>query len=251
MPVIGVLSGGSSPDPSAARWRAFHHGLSENGYVEGRNVAIEYRWPEMPALVADLVRHRHRRQQQDRLGDRFSNWPVKRPASSSTTRSIQRRPRRSSGRSASSVASRRRREQVCRPRERRWRGGRLDIMVNNAGIEIRTSILDTSEAHCHAATSVPNGRSPALPPSPQSFVRRTIRMFFPEAARHQARGQRIRRLAPSRGSPGLQSVDMRGVVARPHWRSLLSPLPAAGDASWAVVGPLSRSNEGCVQIHFP
>jgi len=54
MPVIGVLSGGSSPDPSAARWRAFHHGLSENGYVEGRNVAIEYRWPEMPALVADL-----------------------------------------------------------------------------------------------------------------------------------------------------------------------------------------------------
>jgi NAD(P)-dependent dehydrogenase (short-subunit alcohol dehydrogenase family) len=37
------------------------------------------------------------------------------------------------------------------------RFGRLDIMVNNAGIEIRTSILDTSEAHCHAATSVPNG----------------------------------------------------------------------------------------------
>ena len=63
MPVIGVLSGGSSPDPSAARWRAFHHGLSENGYVEGRNVAIEYRWPEgqydrLPALVADLVRRR-------------------------------------------------------------------------------------------------------------------------------------------------------------------------------------------------
>jgi len=58
MPVIGVLSGGSSPDPSAARWRAFHHGLSENGYVEGRNVAIEYRWSEMPALVADLVRRR-------------------------------------------------------------------------------------------------------------------------------------------------------------------------------------------------
>jgi putative ABC transport system substrate-binding protein len=58
VPVIGVLSGGSSPDPSAVRWRAFHHGLSENGYVEGRNVAIEYRWPEMPALVADLVRRR-------------------------------------------------------------------------------------------------------------------------------------------------------------------------------------------------
>jgi putative ABC transport system substrate-binding protein len=63
MPVIGVLSGGSSPDPSAARWRAFHQGLSEIGYVEGRDVAIEYRWPEgqydrLPALAADLVRRR-------------------------------------------------------------------------------------------------------------------------------------------------------------------------------------------------
>jgi putative ABC transport system substrate-binding protein len=60
MPVIGYL-GGESPGPFASRLRAFHQGLSETGYVEGRNVAIEYRWAEsqydrLPALVADLVR---------------------------------------------------------------------------------------------------------------------------------------------------------------------------------------------------
>jgi putative ABC transport system substrate-binding protein len=59
MPVIGYLSTGS-PDGFAGRLRAFRQGLSESGYVEGRNVVVEYRWAEgndrFPAFAADLVR---------------------------------------------------------------------------------------------------------------------------------------------------------------------------------------------------
>jgi putative tryptophan/tyrosine transport system substrate-binding protein len=62
MPVIGYL-GSESPGPMAPFVAAFLQGLSETGYVDGQNVAIEYRWAEgdydrLPALAADLVRRK-------------------------------------------------------------------------------------------------------------------------------------------------------------------------------------------------
>ena len=62
LPVVGSLVG-----VSAARWAermaGFHRGLSETGYVEGQNVAVEYRWADdhydrLPAMAADLVSRR-------------------------------------------------------------------------------------------------------------------------------------------------------------------------------------------------
>jgi len=66
LPVVGYLTLGSpSQAQSALLLRAFRQGLSEMGYVEDRNVAIEYRWAGaqydlLPALVADLVRRQVR-----------------------------------------------------------------------------------------------------------------------------------------------------------------------------------------------
>ena len=60
MPVIGYLSS-ESPQPDIARTAGFRKGLSESGFVEGQNVAVEYRWADgdyrrLPELAADLVR---------------------------------------------------------------------------------------------------------------------------------------------------------------------------------------------------
>jgi putative ABC transport system substrate-binding protein len=59
LPVIGFLSN-SSPDLYTIRLRAFRKGLKDQEYVEGQNVAIEYRWAEgrnnrLPVLAAELV----------------------------------------------------------------------------------------------------------------------------------------------------------------------------------------------------
>jgi putative ABC transport system substrate-binding protein len=60
MPVVGYL-GTASLEAEREFVAAFHRGLAETGYVEGRNVAVEYRWAEsrndrLPALAAELVR---------------------------------------------------------------------------------------------------------------------------------------------------------------------------------------------------
>jgi putative ABC transport system substrate-binding protein len=62
MPVVGFLGAGS-PESDAFRVAAVRRGLMEAGYIEGRNVTLEYRWAEdryerLPALAADLVRRK-------------------------------------------------------------------------------------------------------------------------------------------------------------------------------------------------
>jgi putative tryptophan/tyrosine transport system substrate-binding protein len=62
MPVVGIL-GISAPDTIGDRLRAFRLGLKEAGYIDGENLAIDYRWTEnqfdrFPELAADFVRKR-------------------------------------------------------------------------------------------------------------------------------------------------------------------------------------------------
>jgi putative tryptophan/tyrosine transport system substrate-binding protein len=62
MPVIGFMSA-RGPEDSAYLLEAFHRGLAEGGFVEGQNIAIEFRWAHgqydrLPAIAADLVSRR-------------------------------------------------------------------------------------------------------------------------------------------------------------------------------------------------
>src|SRR5215472_8141254 len=113
LPVIGVL-GFAWPEASVAA--AFHKGLNETGYSEGRNVAIEFRWAQNDTarlldLAADLVRwqvssllhwaaHRHlQRRPRPRQSDRFqhrrrsrANGSRRQPQSAGRQRYRHRRP---------------------------------------------------------------------------------------------------------------------------------------------------------------
>src|SRR5580692_10181614 len=62
MPVIGFLNGGS-PDGYATYVTGFLHGLNETGYVEGKNVTVDYQWARgqydrLQVMAADLVRRK-------------------------------------------------------------------------------------------------------------------------------------------------------------------------------------------------
>ena len=84
MPVVGILHSGS-PGPYAPNVAAFRQGLSDAGYVEGKNVAIEYSWAEgnydrLPALAADFVSRnvdvRYSTQFQSCISGANSPWPA-------------------------------------------------------------------------------------------------------------------------------------------------------------------------------
>src|SRR5271168_1256619 len=63
LPVVGYVGGGSADDASSDYMAAFRKGIGETGYLDGKNVTVEYHWLEgqfdrLPALMADLVRRR-------------------------------------------------------------------------------------------------------------------------------------------------------------------------------------------------
>ena len=91
MPVIGFLSS-ESPDLFAYLARAFREGLKGTGYVEGEDVAIEFRWADgqydrLPALVTDLIRRQ--------VNVIATNSPAPVPAAKAATTSVPSRRRRS------------------------------------------------------------------------------------------------------------------------------------------------------------
>jgi putative ABC transport system substrate-binding protein len=80
MPVIGFLHS-ASPVSYSSELDAFRQGLTQNGYVEGQNVEIEYRWAEnqfdrLPAMAAELAQRRVSVMVAG--GTRFRLWPQKR-----------------------------------------------------------------------------------------------------------------------------------------------------------------------------
>ena len=81
VPVIGLLSSLESTDSNIVK-SAFHEGLSGLGFVEGRNVAIEYRWAEgdyrrLPALAVELVQRKVA--VVAAIGGTRRHWRLKRP----------------------------------------------------------------------------------------------------------------------------------------------------------------------------
>jgi hypothetical protein len=92
MPVVGFLNFTSS-DGFADRVRAFRQGLKDTGFVEGENVAIEYRWADnqigrLPLLSAELVRRRAascRIKPRQRRNDRATRIPTTRKSAAMAT----------------------------------------------------------------------------------------------------------------------------------------------------------------------
>ena len=106
MPVIGFLDT-RSPDVLVDRLRGFRLGLKETGYVEGENVAIDYRWANnqletIPMQAAELVRrqvavivdlrHRSQRLQQTRGPQRLRRFLLARPVRGCARRHAQQPP---------------------------------------------------------------------------------------------------------------------------------------------------------------
>ena len=119
MPVIGFMSG-RWPEESAGAVAAFHQGLAETGYVDGRNVMVEYRWAEgrydrLPAMAAATSDLRNAGPRQDRTARHPKMSPERNGGSGALSLSVAHMALRSPGRSRRNT---RRRARYC-PCQRR------------------------------------------------------------------------------------------------------------------------------------